>query len=67
MLVPTVQMLMVVLELAAYRASAAANLARRKEVIIIDTGTVVALVLGTASLVVAIIGLVVKIIELTRH
>ena len=36
----------------------------RKEVIHIDTATVVALVLGTATLVVAIIGLVVKIIEL---
>lgn len=39
----------------------------RKEVIHIDTATVIALVLGTATLVVAIISLVVKIIELTRH
>ncbi len=39
----------------------------RKEVINIEAQTVVALVLGTATLVVAIISLVVKIIELTRH
>jgi len=39
----------------------------RKEVIYIDPATIVALVLGTATLVVAIISLVVKIIELTRH
>ena len=39
----------------------------RKEVIHIDAATVIALVLGTATLVVAIISLVVKIIELTRH
>lgn len=39
----------------------------RKEVIHIEAETIVALVLGTATLVVAIISLVVKIIELTRH
>ena len=39
----------------------------RKEVIHIDTATVIALVLGVATLVVAIISLMVKIIELTRH
>jgi hypothetical protein len=39
----------------------------RKEVIYIEAETIVALVLGTATLVVAIISLVVKIIELTRH
>jgi len=33
----------------------------------IDTMTVVTLVLGTATLLVAVIGLMVKIIELTRH
>lgn len=33
----------------------------------IDTATIVALVLGVATLVVAILGLVVKIIELSRH
>ncbi|MGY2737062.1 hypothetical protein ACVWYO_004795 [Sphingomonas sp. UYP23] len=33
----------------------------------IDTATVIALVLGTATLVVAIISLMVKIIDLTRH
>jgi hypothetical protein len=36
-------------------------------VISIDTATIVALVLGVATLVVAILGLVVKIIELSRH
>jgi hypothetical protein len=39
----------------------------RKEVIYIEAETIVALVIGTATLVVAIISLVVKIIELTRH
>jgi hypothetical protein len=39
----------------------------RKEVIHIDTATVIALVLGVVTLVVAIISLMVKIIELTRH
>ncbi len=53
--------------LTAYRNRAAVNLARRKEVINIELGTVVVLVLGTASLVVAVLGLVVKIIELTRR
>ena len=33
----------------------------------IETQTVVALVLGVATLVVAILGLVIKLIELTRH
>jgi hypothetical protein len=45
----------------------AVQLGRSKEVIYIDPATMVALVLGTATLVVAIISLVVKIIELTRH
>lgn len=39
----------------------------REEVITIGTETIVALVLGTATLVVAILSLVVKIIELSRH
>jgi hypothetical protein len=39
----------------------------RKEVIYIGVEAIIALVLGTATLVVAIISLVVKIIELTRH
>ena len=47
--------------------SAAAQLGRSKEVVYIGLEIIVALVLGTASLVVAILGLVVKIIELTRH
>jgi len=41
--------------------------ARRKEVVYIDNETVTALVLGVATLVVAILGLVIKIIELTRR
>ncbi len=45
----------------------AAQLGRSKEVIYIGVETVVALVLGTATLVVAILSLVVKIIELSRH
>lgn len=39
----------------------------RKEVIYIEAETIVALVLGTAMLVIAILSLVVKIIELSRH
>ena len=48
-------------------ASAVAQPGRSREVISIDTATIVALVLGVATLVVAILGLVVKIIELSRH
>ena len=44
-----------------------AQLGRSKEVVYIGLEIVVAWVLGSASLVVAILGLVVKIIELTRH
>jgi hypothetical protein len=40
---------------------------RSREVIHIDTATIVALVLGVATLVVALLSLVVKIIELSRH
>jgi len=47
--------------------SAAALLGWSKEVIYIGPDSIIALVLGTATLVVAIISLVVKIIELTRH
>ncbi|WCT74060.1 hypothetical protein PQ455_02175 [Sphingomonas naphthae] len=47
--------------------SGGAQPARRKEVIYIDIEIVLALVLGVATLVVAILSLVVKIIELSRR
>jgi hypothetical protein len=46
--------------------SAQAQLAPVKEVIDIENETVIALVFGVATLIVAIIGLVVKLIELSR-
>ena len=44
-----------------------AHPARRREVVYIESDTVIALVVGIAMFIVALIGLVVKLIELSRR